>query len=173
MGIKREIRLTPSNIDKLLKEYQIKAEIYPKVFKEIMEILTEEMLQDVYPDTEIIPISQTGTKVISGIRNSEPKWTCHEYGTGVIGAQFPHVSEVLESAGWKYDINQHGEKGWWYPTNENDPNPYKWTSPEGQIYGWTKGLVAERCFYEALERAKERLPEIAEETLKKHRKRSG
>lgn len=173
MGVKRETRLTPSNIDKLLKEYQMKAEIYPKVFKEIMEILTEEMLHDVYPDTEIIPITQIGTKTISGIINNQVKWTYHEFGTGVIGTQFPHVSEVLQRAGWKYDVNQHGERGWWYPTNESDSNPYKWTSPEGQLYGWTKGLVAERCFYEALERAKERLPEVAEEVFKKHRKRSG
>lgn len=173
MGIKRETRLTPNNIDKLLKEYQTKAEIYPKIFKEIMEILTEEMLQDVYPDTEIIPITQIGTRTISGIINNQAKWTYHEFGTGVIGSKFPHVSEVLQRAGWKYDVNQHGEQGWWYPTNESDLNPYKWTSPEGQLYGWTKGLVAERSFYEALEKAKERLPEVANEVFKKYNKRSG
>lgn len=160
--------MTPKNIDNLIKQYQIKAKIYPKIFEEIMKILTDEMLQNVYPDSEIIPITQIGTKTVSGIRNTEPKWTYHEYGTGIIGSQFPHISSVLAEAGWKYDINSHGEQGWWYPTDLDDPNPYKWTSPEGNLYAWTKGLVAERCFYEALERAKERLPEIAEEVFEKY-----
>lgn len=139
--------------------------------QEIMKVLTNEMLQDVYPDTEIIPITQSGTKTISGIRNNEVKWTYHEYGTGIIGSQFPHVSEVLAQAGWKYDVNSHGENGWWYPTDDSDSNPIKWISPEGQVYAWTKGLVAERCFYDALERAKERLPDIAEEVFKKYSKK--
>lgn len=166
--MKRVTKLSISNIEKLIKQYQTKIDSYPQIMKEIMEKLVTEMLADVYPDSEIIPITQTGDITISGIRNTEPKWTYHEYGTGVIGSQFPHVSEVLAEAGWKYDVNQHGEKGWWYPTNEDDPNPYKWQTEGGELYGWTKGLVAERCFYDALQRAKERLPDIAEEVFKKY-----
>lgn len=166
--MKRVTRLSISNIEKLIKQYQTKIDDYPQIMKEIMEKLVTEMLADVYPDSEIIPITQTGSTTMSGIRNTEPKWTYHEYGTGVIGSQFPHVSEVLAEAGWKYDVNQHGEKGWWYPTTENDPNPYKWETDDGELYGWTKGLVAERCFYDALQRAKERLPDIAEEVFKKY-----
>lgn len=166
--MKRTIKLTPSNIDYLIKQYQTKLEDYPKIMREIMEKLVNEMLDDVYPDTEIIPIVQERNKTISGIRNNNPKWTYHEYGTGVIGSQFPHVSEVLKKAGWKYDVNQHGEAGWWYPTTESDPNPYKWETEDGELRAWTKGLVAERCFYDVLERAKERLPDIAEEVFKKY-----
>ena len=62
-------------------------------------------------------------------------------------------------------MNGHGEKGWWYPTTENDPNPYKWTDESGTLRAWTKGLPAERSFYEALERAREMFPQIAEEEL--------
>lgn len=166
--MKRTTRLSISNIELLIKQYQTKIDNYPQIMKEIMEKLVDEMLGDVYPDSEIIPIIQTKDTIISGIRNTNPKWTYHEYGTGVIGAQFPHVSEVLAEAGWRYDVNQHGEKGWWYPTNESDPNPYKWQTEDGQLYGWTKGLVAERCFYDALQRARERLPDIAEEVFKKY-----
>lgn len=166
--MKRTTRLTPSNIEYLIKRYQTKLDNYPQIMKEIMEKLVNEMLDDVYPDTETIPITQNKGKTTSGIRNTDPKWTYHEYGTGVIGSQFPHVSEVLKKAGWKYDVNQHGETGWWYPTNESDPNPYKWRTEEDELRAWTKGLVAERCFYDALERAKERLPDIAEEVFKKY-----
>lgn len=160
--------MTPSNIDKLVEKYQYKAEIYPKIMEDIMKIITSEMIEDVYPDTEIIPIERKGNQVISGIRNNEPKWTYHEYGTGIMGSKFPHVSEVLAKAGWKYDINQHGEQGWWYPTDNSDNNPIKWTSSDGQVYGWTKGLVAERQFYDALERAKERLPDVASDVFEKY-----
>lgn len=35
-----------------------------------------------------------------------------EYGTGIVGEQSPHP--VPETAGWVYDINNHGVAGWWY-----------------------------------------------------------
>jgi hypothetical protein len=33
-----------------------------------------------------------------------------EFGTGMVGATFPHP----EPNTWQYDINSHGENGWWY-----------------------------------------------------------
>lgn len=35
-----------------------------------------------------------------------------EYGTGIVGSQNQHPN--LARTGWIYDINEHGEKGWWY-----------------------------------------------------------
>ena len=36
-------------------------------------------------------------------------------------------------------------------------NPYKWKDETGQLRAWTRGLVAERAFYEALQRVEELL----------------
>ncbi len=110
------------------------------------------MMKDVYPDTEKTSAKLEGNTAISGIKNTQQKWTYHEYGTGIVGSQNPHVTEALASIGWKYDINQHGEKGWFYPKEDG-------------TFGWTKGLPASKKFWQALQRAEEMFPEIAREEL--------
>nr|DAM77426.1 MAG TPA: putative tail-component [Caudoviricetes sp.] len=44
-----------------------------------------------------------------------------EFGTGIVGARSPHP----EPENWQYDINSHGEKGWWY--FDEKQNRYRWT----------------------------------------------
>lgn len=63
-----------------------------------------------------------------------------EYGTGVVGSENPHPHP------WEYDVNGHGDKGWFYPTTEEDPNPRKHTY-NGQLYGWTKGQASRPFMY--------------------------
>lgn len=67
-----------------------------------------------------------------------------EYGTGIKGSTNPHPKPP---AGWIYDSNGHGNDGWWYPTTESDPNPYKWRDPSGQLRGWTRGKVSRPFIY--------------------------
>lgn len=54
-----------------------------------------------------------------------------EYGTGVVGST-SEASSIAPSD-WEYDINQHGEKGWFY-------------KKDGNIY-WTKGFEGRLIFY--------------------------
>ena len=68
----------------------------------------------------------------------------NEIGTGVRGSNNPHPA-----FSWEYDVNHHGEQGWWYPTDENDPNPIKRVDRNGQLRGWTKGLPSRRMFFDA------------------------
>lgn len=110
------------------------------------------MMKDVYPDTEKVSAKLEENTATSGIRNKKEIWTYHENGTGIIGSQNPHVAKALASMGWKYDVNQHGEKGWFYPKGDG-------------TYGWTKGLPASKKFWQALQRAEEAFPEIAREEL--------
>lgn len=70
-----------------------------------------------------------------------------EYGTGIVGSANPHPSP---SIAWAYDVNGHGESGWWYPTTSADPNPYKSTK-DGQLYGWTKGQASRPFMYKTWE----------------------
>lgn len=64
-----------------------------------------------------------------------------EFGTGIVGAENPHPHP------WIYDVNAHGEKGWFYPTTENDPNPYKHFF-NGVLYAWTKGQKSRPFMYQ-------------------------
>lgn len=44
-----------------------------------------------------------------------------EYGTGIVGKKFSHPAPK----NWKYDINNHGMKGWWY--FDDSQNKIRWT----------------------------------------------
>lgn len=55
-----------------------------------------------------------------------------EFGSGVAGAQNPHP----EPNGWRYDVNGHGEAGWWY-----------WGDWDGNWH-WTKGLPSRPVAWE-------------------------
>lgn len=55
-----------------------------------------------------------------------------EFGTGVVGEHSPHPN--ISIVGWKYDVNEHGEKGWFY-------------FRDGEWH-WTKGMPSRPFFYE-------------------------
>lgn len=55
-----------------------------------------------------------------------------EFGTGAVGSSNPHPNTSI--AGWKYDVNNHGESGWFY---------FK----EGEWH-WTKGMPSRPFMYE-------------------------
>lgn len=62
-----------------------------------------------------------------------------EYGVGIVGKNSPHPKP---QRGWKYDINNHGTKGWVYPViTESDEmfNDVKIKSKDGSTLAWTKG----------------------------------
>lgn len=66
-----------------------------------------------------------------------------EYGTGIVGAtNTPHP----DMGTWDYDINNHGEKGWWYPTESPYPNQPTRTI-NGKLYAWTKGEPSRPFMY--------------------------
>lgn len=60
----------------------------------------------------------------------------NEMGTGITGSNNPHPNPSPEFASWKYDVNEHGEKGWVYPKDD-------------KTYAWTKGLPSRHMFYDA------------------------
>lgn len=69
-----------------------------------------------------------------------------EYGTGILGSSSPHPAPFTP---WIYDVNGHGDKGWWYPTTDSDPNRYKWTDSMGQLRAWTRGKIARPFIYDS------------------------
>lgn len=91
------------------------------------------------------------------IINTHQQATYSEYGTGIIGSQTPHPDPKM---GWKYDVNEHGEKGWRY---QNEAGQWVHTKglPSAPVYMITalelRGEVFER-FKEKYEEADEKLP---------------
>lgn len=82
-----------------------------------------------------------------------------EYGTGIIGSEMSHPK--ASEHGWVYDVNAHGVLGWWYPTVNSDPNPYKWTNPEtGVLYAWTAGQQSRPFMYHTWLWAKENVEKV-------------
>lgn len=71
----------------------------------------------------------------------------NEFGTGITGLNNPHPEASIK--GWRYDVNEHGEKGWWYLGDDNE-------------WHWTKGLPARKMFFNT----KKELEQIAKETMR-------
>lgn len=149
---KEQRRLSLVSLNEWIKDLEIRQKKYPQIALKIANRLADEMMKDVYPDTEKVSAKLEGNTATSGIRNKKEIWTYHENGTGIVGSQNPHVAEALASIGWKYDVNEHGEKGWFYPKGDG-------------TYGWTKGLPASKKFWQALQKAEEMFPEIGREEL--------
>ena len=119
-----------------------------------MRRVSEVGLEDNYKSTEILPVKNNGNTITGGIKTTDEKDTYKEFGTGIVGSQNPHVSEFLAKSGWKYDVNEHGEKGWIYPKEDG-------------TFGWTKGIPAEKRFYNAMKNMEESSKEIAIEEFRK------
>lgn len=119
-----------------------------------MRRVSEVGLEDNYKSTEILPVKNNGNTITGGIKTTDEKDTYKEFGTGIVGSQNPHVSEFLAKSGWKYDVNEHGEKGWIYPKEDG-------------TFGWTKGIPAEKKFYNAMKNMEESFKEIGIEEFRK------
>lgn len=73
-----------------------------------------------------------------------------EYGTGVRGKQTPHP----KPGGWVYDVNGHGEAGWWY-----------YNGRDGRMH-WTKGMPSRPFMLETARQLEAECQEIAKEVFR-------
>lgn len=78
----------------------------------------------------------------------------NEMGTGIVGSNNPHPNPDGPFKSWKYDINEHGEKGWKYPKEDG-------------TYGWTKGLPSRHMFYSAFQDIKNEIGNIVDIEIRK------
>lgn len=72
-----------------------------------------------------------------------------EFGTGVVGENRPHPDTSI--VGWKYDVNDHGEKGWFY-------------FRDGEWH-WTKGMPSRPFMFETAMDLKRIIEETAREVF--------
>lgn len=67
---------------------------------------------------EIQPVEEKGKGYSVSIRNNTDKATYIEFGVGQVGANEPH--ENAQKAGYGYDLNNHGNRGWSFFIHTND-----------------------------------------------------
>lgn len=155
LNTKFKISLSLSSIEeykKYLMEYGEKE--IPKKARRIISRVTTEGKKNNYKSVRKIEIKAIGSKIVGGIKTTEEKDTYKEFGTGIVGSQNSHVSEFLKEVGWKYDVNKHGEKGWVYPKEDG-------------TFAWTKGIPAQRKFYNSMKDMENSFAKIASEEFKK------
>lgn len=72
-----------------------------------------------------------------------------EFGTGVVGERSPHPNTSI--VGWKYDVNEHGEKGWFY-------------FRDGEWH-WTKGMPSRPFMFETAMELRQEIVKVAKEVF--------
>lgn len=153
---KFKINLNPREIDRLIKDIkQYKRELTEKV-NLLIEKLTDYGVQVAKAQVRELGAWYTGEleSSIEGyfspsvgvgiIKAGAPYAVYVEFGTGIVGKSQPHPSPD----DWRYDINNHGDSGWWY-FNDNT----------GRMQ-WTKGMPSRPFMYNTareLENACERI----------------
>lgn len=74
-----------------------------------------------------------------------------EFGTGIVGENGPH-HPAEEVFGWEYDVNQHGEVGWLFPTDDG-------------TYRRTRGQASRPFMYETALQLRDEFPAIVKEVF--------
>lgn len=77
-----------------------------------------------------------------------------EFGTGYVGENNPYPDEIiLNKAGWDYDVNEHGVKGWVYRRKDNG------------LYRHSRGMKPEAPVLKAKNETRKAVKEIVREVL--------
>lgn len=155
------LQLNSKSINKALsqlKAYQKKVE---SAGENLTHKLTEQGVSLAQLNASYMSIYDTG-ELVNGIDSdyrggkgyvvsTAPHSAFAEFGTGVRGANSPHPNPGL--AGWRYDVNEHGEEGWWY------------MGDDGAWY-WTAGMPSRPYMYDTAQQLKQFVIPLAKETLK-------
>lgn len=152
-----ETKLSLSGLKEMMERYSAISEKIPDVAVNAVRTLSEEGIKDNYRSVVIDNVKTEGTRAIGGFQTTNPNETFAEYGTGLIGSQSPNVAEAVKKAGWKYDVNNHGEKGWVYYKEVGDHKGFH----------WTKGQKAQKKFYNATVRVEEKSQEVLKNEFEK------
>ena len=161
---KHEVYLSKKAINKLIEKYsKYESKINVIVTDSINETLeygkdfvnqeaSKIRLPDerkAYEESYIIKAEKVGNKTVGYLRTDNQKATYAENGTGIVGSRHPNTS----IKGWEYDVNKYGEGGWDYMASD------------GHVYH-TKGIPAQKIYYNASIEMRKKLKELIIEKLK-------
>lgn len=158
---KYTIKLNPKDIGRVIKDIEkYKRELTEKV-NLLIEELTDYGVQVAKAQVRELGAWYTGEleSSIEGyfspsvgvgiIKAGAPYAVYVEFGTGIVGKSQPHPSPD----NWRYDINNHGDSGWWY-FNDNT----------GRMQ-WTKGMPSRPFMFNTARKLEEDCKEIAREVF--------
>ena len=172
------VPLTEAGIDKAIREVRQYKQKLLRDCKTLVERLTEKGVEIArvqiasmdncsslgwLSDSLDRALVSTDTGYIGYVRVNSSLGMFIEFGTGIKGAGHPHP--LFAEFGWIYDSNGHGMDGWWYPTDEADPNPKKRYSEESGWYGWTRGMPSRPFLYNTSQTLKDELVQTAREVF--------
>ena len=137
-----ELELSQDSIMKgieILKQTKLKlARVKSKLLNAYADFAIQQMKMYVPIDTGELASSFKKSQVLKDVievYTNKEYAAFVEFGTGIVGAKSPRSYNA--NIEWQYDVNQHGESGWWYYI--------------GNEKHWTKGQVASEYMYKALQ----------------------
>lgn len=149
------------SIDKAVKELIDYKKTLRNKAERLVRLLTEQGVSLAQMNASFMSIYDTGALVKGiesryegavGFVSSTAAHSCFcEFGTGIIGAQNPHPDVAI--LGWRYDVNNHGDLGWWY------------IGRDGKAH-WTKGMPSRPYMYETAKMMEKFVAPLAKEAFK-------
>ena len=155
------LRLDSKSIDQALKQVTDYQKKVKNAGENLTHLLTEQGVSLAQLNASYMSIYDTG-ELVNGIdsdyrggkgyvMSTAPHSAYCEFGTGVRGASSPHPNPSL--AGWRYDVNSHGEMGWWYMGDDG-------------AWHWTAGMPSRPYMYDTAQQLKQFVVPLAKEVLK-------
>ena len=149
------------SINKAVKELVDYKKAMCSKAERLVRLLTEQGVSLAQMNAAFMSIYDTGA-LVSGIESryegavgfvsSTAAHSCFcEFGTGVMGQRNPHPDVAL--LGWRYDVNSHGDLGWWY------------IGQDGKAH-WTKGMPSRPYMYETAKMLEKFVVPLAKEAFK-------
>lgn len=159
--MKIKLSLDKQSINASIKKLDDYADKVDKLPNKVVKRLSEDgakqaketaMYMNAYDSGELVngiiyEASENKGKIVS----TAPHSAFVEMGTGVVGKNNPNTNGSIP--GWSYDVNEHGEAGWWYIGKDGKPH-------------WTKGMPSRPFMYDTAQILREAIPYIAKEELK-------
>lgn len=161
----KSIKETKKQIEKIKLAYEQGCENF-------VEYATQRLYALVLANCDMVGIEKHSDKIImeydkktkiGRVYTNDTVIIFNEFGTGIKGTQ----DEWANQHRWEVNKSGKGESGWWYPTDENDPNPHKWTTPDGELRALTHGLESRHMFYDALKQIQDEFSDMVEITIGK------
>ena len=158
---KIKLKLSTNSINQALKEVKAYQKKVEKAADDLVRRLTEQGVSLAQLNASYMEIYDTG-ELLRGIESQYKgkigfvvSTATHsifcEFGTGIVGAQNPHPEVAI--AGWRYDVNEHGQLGWWY------------IGRDGKSH-WTKGMPSRPYMYETAKMLRSMVVPLAKEVMR-------
>lgn len=152
--------LSEKSLKNLLKQVEKYREKVESASTELVTMLTEQGVSIAKLNASHMNIYDSGElmnnidsrydgkigKIVSGAAHSA---FC-EFGTGVVGKESQHPDPP---PGWVYDVNEHGEEGWWYYNDQGEKR-------------WTKGMPSRPYMYDTARMLRNLVGPMGEEVMK-------